>query len=235
MKTIGLGHYSRTGKDSLANAVIASLQEYDPKLRVGKVPFAWKLKNICYELYGWAGMKPPEWYETTEGEKDRNTVLPAIGKSPVSIWVDMGTPAVRDQVYENTWVDYLLKSDLGYDVLLIPDVRFSNEIEAVRSMGGTLIKVVRPGYGPRKSPADRALLGYRGWDYVVGASGEMTELRRWGSRLACWITGGQKPTQTPAEVAYAYSVEHVEPWARDHEVLPAGVTILNGRVCLEAA
>ncbi len=212
MKIIGLGHYSRTGKDSLANALLASIHEYDSYHMTKKISFAWKLKQIAFDLYAWDGMREPEFYETKEGEPYRDIVLPTIGKTPVQVWVDLGTPAVRQQVYDRTWIDFVLKTNHRVSTLVIPDVRFPNEIEAVREAGGTLIKVVRPGYGPRPTVADRALVGYDGWDYVVGSSGEMDELRSWGSRLARWITGGQAPVQTASERKAAGRVEVITPY-----------------------
>lgn len=213
MKVIGLGHYSRTGKDSFANYLLAALA--CPKIKAAKKSFAWKLKQVCYELYAWAGMREPEFYETPEGATYRDIVLQAMGKTPVQIWVDFGTPAVREQVYDRTWIDYLLKTDHGVEVLVVPDVRFPNEVEAIRELGGTLIKVVRPGYGPRKTVADRALLGFTGWDYVIGSSGEMSELNYWARGFSAWIENPrlfQKPMQSEEEKAKALSVEVIEPW-----------------------
>lgn len=212
MNIIGLGHYSRTGKDTLANAILASLHEYQPTYKAAKIPFAWKLKQICYDLYSWDGLQQPEFYDYKENEHLRDVKLPTIGKTPVEIWVAMGTPAVRENVYQNTWIDFVLNTDHGLDTLVIPDVRFPNEVEAVRAMGGTLIKVVRPGYGPRPTVADRALVGYDGWDYIVGGSGAMDELRSWGSRLTHWITGGLRPVQTASERKAASRVEVITPY-----------------------
>ncbi len=149
MIVIGFGHYSRTGKDSTANYMIECLDEYKSSIRVVKRSLAWKLKQVCFELYGWAGLMPPEHYETKEGEKDRDVRLPLLNNmTPVEVWVAFGTKAVRNNVYDRTWLDYLLKTDHGCDVLIIPDIRFPNEADAIREMGGLAIKVVRPGYGP---------------------------------------------------------------------------------------
>ena len=153
-------------------------------------------------MYGWAGLREPEFYESREGEQYREVVLPKIGKSPRQIWIDMGTKAVRRHVYEPTWLDYLLKGQHNLDVMVIPDVRFPNEAEAIRKSGGVLIKVVRPGYGPGPDVADRALLGYDGWDYVIGgdagSSESLARLRVWADRFARWLVGGEpRPNQTP--------------------------------------
>ena len=175
-RIIGLGHYSRTGKDTFANYYIEYLRYIKPEIKVVKQSLAWKLKQINFELYAWDGMREPEYYETPEGALARDIKLPTLGMTPVEVWVAFGTPAVREHVYDRTWLDYLLRSDLGYDILVIPDIRFPNEAKAVKESGGTLIKVVRPGYGPRNTVADRALLGYDGWDYVIGGEGTMQSL-----------------------------------------------------------
>jgi hypothetical protein len=213
---IGLGHYSRTGKDTFANYLTASLAERAPCLRVVKRSLAWKLKQITYDLYAWAGMQPPEHYETHEGEKDRDVVLPALGMTPVQVWVAFGTKAVRNNVYDRTWLDYLLKVNHKADILIVPDVRFPNEADAIKEASGITIKIVRPGYGPRKTVADRALLGYEGWDYVLGGRGSMEALNIAAQPFAIWAAGhGKKPVQTATERARELAVEYVEPWEED--------------------
>ena len=120
--------------------------------------------------------------------------------TPVEVWVAFGTKAVRNNVYDRTWLDYLLKSNLSTDVLIVPDVRFPNEADAIKAAGGVAIKIVRPGYGPRKTVADRALLGYDGWDYVLGDGGTMESLNLAARPFAAWAAGeADRPIQTSAE------------------------------------
>ncbi len=185
MKIIGLGHYSRTGKDTLANYMV----QYGGA-RVKKLPWAWKLKQICYELYAWAGVYSPEVYDTKECEYLRDVPLPLLandrwpqGPTPVDLWVALGTPAVRDNVHNDTWINYVLKSNHDCEILVIPDVRFLNEAEAVKAAGGTLVKVVRPGIQPRNTVADQALANWEGWDYTVGHSGFLEELESFAEKM----------------------------------------------------
>lgn len=211
---IGLGHYSRTGKDTFANTLIEELKREAPHLRAIKRPFAWKLKQVTYDLYAWAGVMPPEHYETPEGAKDRDVVLPALGMTPVELWVAFGTKAVRNQVYQATWRDSVLKTKHDADVVIIPDVRFPDEAEAIKETGGLLIKIVRLGYGPRKTVADRMLLNYDGWDYVLGNLG-LLALKGDAWRFAKWIAGRERsewPKQSPESRASALAVEVIEPW-----------------------
>ena len=205
---VGIGHYSRVGKDTLANAIVYSLQEVFPFVTVAKKSFAAKLKALAYQLYGWAGLQPQAFYEVQENEHLRQVKLPVVNLTPVEIWCKLGTDAIREKVYDMTWVDALLRSEHKERVVVIPDVRFPNEANAIKAAGGLLVKVVRPGYGPLNTTADRALIGYDGWDLIVGGSGEMSELRSWGHRIAMWCAGVKgKPEQTAEQRAAALSVE----------------------------
>jgi hypothetical protein len=207
MQVIGLGHYSRTGKDTLANFMVNDGAWRG--LKVVKQSFAWELKDVCHQLYGWAGLRSPEFYETDEGQKLRNVKLPAVGGglSPVEIWCRMGTDAVRNHVDSETWVNYLLHTPRVCDILVIPDVRFPNEANAIKERGGKLVKVVRPYHGPLETVADEALLNYEGWDYVVGSSGLLSDLEKWATRLVTGAESGYWPRQPRAIRSYAESVE----------------------------
>lgn len=186
MKILGLGHYSRVGKDEIANQIVQLSEERLPGTRVKKLPFAWKLKDVCHQLYGWDGLREAEFYDTDEGAPYRDIKLPKIGMTPVELWVGVGH-GLRLHAHPETWVDYVLRKDHDCDILVIPDVRYPNEVEAIRYLGGIVVKVVRPGYGPRDTPADLALWGWDGWDYVVGG-GAIPELRSWAEKLFLQLT-----------------------------------------------
>ena len=212
MKIIGLGHYSRTGKDTVANALVKELA--DTGVRAKKISFAWKLKDMCHQLYGWAGVREPEYYETLEGEKDRAVRLPKLasekypqGPTVVELWIDFGTPAIRDKVFQGSWIQYVLQTDHECDVLLIPDVRFANEITAIREENGTLLKCVRPGFKPRNSVADMNLWLYKGWDGIIGTSGQMSELQYEAKRVAEDILAGRPITFNARKTAKGYQME----------------------------
>lgn len=205
MQIIGLGHYSRTGKDTFANALVEQVISREGTAK--KIPFAKKLKQVCHELYGWAGLQDMEYYDDPANEHERDIVIPTLGMTPVQIWVAMGTPAVRENVYQYTWIDYVLKTDHQCEVLVIPDVRFPNEVEAIRKAGGKLIKIVRPGYGPRNTVADKALLGFTGWDYVLGQTGDINDLKFAGRMTANAALSGAWYTQSESQKRNALAVE----------------------------
>lgn len=211
---IGLGHYKRTGKDSFADYLIQALANKHCGISVTKTSFAWKLKQVCFELYAWAGLKPPEYYETKEGAEFREVILPAIGKSPRQIWIDFGTKAVRDNVYERTWLDYVTRSTYQHDVVIVPDVRFGNEFEELLRADGLLIKIIRPGFSPGPNRPDRTLLGEQRWSNVIGTSGTMSELEQWANQYADWIAGGDPVVVDQAAILAALNIEagSIDPW-----------------------
>lgn len=193
MKIIGIGHYSRTGKDTFANALVKNLKHHRPELRITRTGFARKLKEIAFELYHWAGVMPPEFYETAEGEVARNVRLPQLasdifpdGPTPVELWINLGTDAMRDNVYPHTWRDYLLKGTTDCDVLIITDTRFLNEAMPIKELDGVLIRMLRLGKGPRDSRADYELLRWRGWNYSL-ACDSMQQIVNWADRFAASI------------------------------------------------
>ena len=205
-KILGIGHYSRVGKDTFANELIRSIRAINPEMKIAKISFASKLKAIAHDLYGWAGLKDEAYYNDPKTESMRDVKLEPLGMTPVEIWVAFGTPAVRDQVYDLTWVDYLLKTKRDLDLLIIPDVRFPNEAAAIHREGGHLLKIVREGHGPRNTVADRALLGQPVWDNIVGDSGcDIWTAAKW---YADWYCGNAlEPSRPYHEIRQAILLE----------------------------
>ena len=183
MKIVGLGHYSRTGKDTLAGYILSACKQRG--LNAKRVGFADEVKVVSQQLYGWAGLKNREFYDRKENEHLRDRPLPLLSDlTPVDVWVAVGNK--MREVYPHTWIEKAMDlgvNDSTLDILIISDVRFPNECEAIKGEGGNLVKVVRPGYGPKDTASDRALLGYSGWDYIIGGSGELIELMLFADKV----------------------------------------------------
>jgi len=48
-----------------------------------------------------AGVKIPYYYEVNPQEKE--TLIPALGMTVRDLWIKMGTYAIRDNVFKDTW------------------------------------------------------------------------------------------------------------------------------------
>jgi hypothetical protein len=170
---IAFGHLKGTGKDTIARYLAACVKTQRPGMTVIKTGFADLLKDVCYMLYGWAGLKPGYEYEDTEGRAKKEEVLPALGKSPRRIWIEVGNK-IRD-VYEDTWIDFVLKG-VSADLLIISDLRYPNEAEKIKAQGGLVFKVTRGSQQYTSDVADDALLDYQGWTDGVLNDGTLEEL-----------------------------------------------------------
>jgi hypothetical protein len=63
--------------------------------------------------------------------------------TPRLILQKFGTEACREGIADNIWVAALEKRIHGYNDVVISDVRFPNEINFIRSVGGTVVRVKR--------------------------------------------------------------------------------------------
>lgn len=155
---IALGHKKHTGKDSTANCILEHFPEYKPK----KLSFALPLKQTCYNLLGWTGLRSPEYYETLPHEKA--TIIPVLGKSARDIWIEVGI--FFRGIHPDIWVHPAIQAAKRERIAIITDLRFPNEARLLKEAGAILIKVVRPQVKPSDDAADIALDGFDGWDYT---------------------------------------------------------------------
>lgn len=175
MLSISFGHDKNVGKDTAAGFVMSHLRTNSRFARIKRAGFADKLKDVCYQIYGWAGLMPGPWYEeSNERRKLKEVVLPLLGKSPRQIWILFGN-RVKSEVYQDTWVDYLLKSS-PVDFLVVSDMRFPYEADRMKFLGGLAIKIVRPDIVRTSDEADDPLLNYDGWSDVIYNDGSLGQL-----------------------------------------------------------
>lgn len=165
---IGLGHLSRVGKDTLALQLYTHFRQQFPDQQVLIIPFARKLKSICHILFEPYGLENEQYYD--DHPKERLISLPIINMTPLEIWVKFGTETMRKQYDEYIWCEHL---DLAIkycnpDILIIPDVRFPNEVSWLKAHPDVvLIKVNRLGFNGYDTIADNAMREYDEWDDVV--------------------------------------------------------------------
>ncbi len=176
MFMVAFGHRKRVGKDTAARFLSSYIRLAKKGSNVQVHGFADKLKSIAHELYFWAGLHPGEFYEDEANTHLRDVILPAIGKSPRRIWIDLGTHVGR-AIYWDTWVDYLQYSIFA-DVCIIKDMRFPNECERIKSLGGFVFKIERDDAPNDSDEADDPLKDYTGWSAVIENNGSLGALNK---------------------------------------------------------
>lgn len=129
---IGLTGKARSGKDSAANALIQ--QGYI------KMAFADPLKRAVAALTG-------EVLNAYHSDELKEAVTPALGVTRRKGLQDLGT-AIRSVFGSETFVRLLqygiLRGNPGHRYYVVSDVRYPNEAQALRDMGGTIIQISRP-------------------------------------------------------------------------------------------
>jgi hypothetical protein len=88
----------------------------------------------------------------------------------------MGTEVGREMISQTIWVDLAMKEAAKHDLVVITDVRFPNEAEAIKAQGGVLWRIQRPYVGPANThPSETALDGYE-FDAIVENNGFVEDL-----------------------------------------------------------
>jgi len=89
----------------------------------------------------------------------------------------LGTEAGRDILGVNIWVDTAF-ARVDNDKVVVTDVRFPNEADGIRQRGGEVVRIERPGVGPRNNhPSETSLLDYE-FDVTIYNDGTIEDLHR---------------------------------------------------------
>ncbi len=142
---IGLSGLAGAGKDTVADFLV---QHHCFE----KISLSDPMKKFCKELFGWDD-------ERLWGGSSLRNAIDESRKRPDGQYLTarfalqtLGTEWGR-ACYEDVWIDRAIKDAgerLRYfksDGVVIPDVRYKNERDAIWKAGGTIWRIIRPGSG----------------------------------------------------------------------------------------
>ena len=137
---IGLVGYIGSGKDTVGDILV---REHHYK----KFAFADALKDTVAMIFTWPrGLLEGD---SNASRAFRERIDPwwshkfGYEVTPRLMLQKMGSEACRDNIADNIWIAALEKRIHGYEDVVITDVRFPNEIDFIRSVGGKVIRVKR--------------------------------------------------------------------------------------------
>ena len=143
---IGIVGFAGSGKGTVGDILV---NDYD----FTKLSFADVVKDSVAAIFGWPRhLLEGDTDESREFREKRDDFWSArLGYefTPRLAMQLMGTESGRNVFHENIWVHAVErrikhKQEWEFeDKFVIPDVRFSNEIEAIRNWGGFIVRVVR--------------------------------------------------------------------------------------------
>ena len=132
------------------------------------VHFADSLKETVQVLF-----RIGEWETNTqEGKK---TTINWIGKTVRELLQGIGQ-GLRDAIDPNLWVKILFANTEGWTNYIIADVRYPNEIKAIKERNGVLIRIDRKGTGAGNHNSETALDDYKEWDVHIENNGSIEDL-----------------------------------------------------------
>lgn len=186
-RIVGLSGYARSGKDTAAQVLLAAGWE--------RRSFADRLREFLRALnpivpHGYIGTEPS--FNTWSEPLRVGDLVDAYGwEFAKEEWAEVrellqrcGTEAGRKVLGEDVWVNATLDDlpDPTKPPVVITDVRFPNEARAVKSLGGMVIRVNRPGIGPKTASdgtihSSETALDDWPFDAVIENDGTLEDLR----------------------------------------------------------
>lgn len=173
-RIIGIGGYASTGKDAVADILEGSYGFYrtsmsqlmnaalcrlDPQIEV-RHGVVFRYSELIRQL-GYTKAKE----------------LPEVRRLLQAIGTEVG----RDMFGQTFWVDQMRNNLDNYTTeasVAVTGIRFPDEVDMIRELGGRLWWVMRPGYGPVNRHTSDNLLTYEDFDRVVMNDGTLDDLEQ---------------------------------------------------------
>ena len=137
---IGVVGFIGSGKGTVADILVN-------KKDFTKISFADSVKDATAAIFGWPrGLLEGDTDESREfREKKDEWWSEKTGKhiTPRNMLQLMGTEAGRDVIHPDVWVLSVERKIGMYKNVVIPDVRFPNEMNFIQSLGGFVVRVKR--------------------------------------------------------------------------------------------
>lgn len=135
---IGITGKLEAGKTTLAKEI----QSHHKEGGVHILAFAKPLKDMCNSYFGFTYN---DLY-TTEGKKKYNELW---GMTAREFMQRLGQ-GLRDAIGPDVWVKllkcHILKKKDIYNVIIVDDCRYPEELQMIRDLGGITVRVTRPGH-----------------------------------------------------------------------------------------
>lgn len=169
---LGISGAKGSGKTTLANRVLLHLPVHQGRI----VAYASHLKRICYEYFG----IPYGWLNGTDEEKSSFRVPYCWKDMPIyqegrladqnlsvrEFMQVLGTDIFR-RIDPTVWIRATLREAAAATcaMVIIDDVRFPNEVEAIQQAGGKVVRLLRKAENHvDRHESERALDDYQGFD-----------------------------------------------------------------------
>lgn len=167
---IGFAGLKRSGKDTAAKVLTSSFG-------FTRLAFGDPLKAMLAAFLYIHDYTDEMVYDALEGDLKESPCPPFGGRSPRYAMQTLGTEWGRNLMKDSFWTDALKHCAQGNERVVVTDVRFPNEVDAIREMGGSIFKVVRPGLKSTDSHVSEAFINDLVADHTFINDGTLADLQ----------------------------------------------------------
>ena len=139
------------------------------------VPFAATLKDMIVPMITALGYDHQRAWELVIS--DKNYVLPEIGVSARHMLQTLGTEYGRQCLHPDIWLKCWQKKAERFSAVVADDVRFPNEADLIRGLGGEMWLVRRSAVQCTTDHSSEGSLDGYSFDRVIENDGTLDELR----------------------------------------------------------
>lgn len=138
---IGFAGRAGSGKDTAA-AVVSSIWGHR------RYAIADPIRHALDRLFRWSASGCSQMNQDFKRRPVLNDESTGLSFSPRQLAQWLGVEAGRELHGENCWVALMEGEYRQHRRLVVPDIRFSNELESIRRLGGVCILIERPDAQP---------------------------------------------------------------------------------------
>jgi len=166
---IGLVGLAGSGKSEVA-AVLTGVYGFT------RVKFADPLKNMLRTMLSDMGHTAEDVERYLEGDLKESLVdgLHHLGITARHLMVTLGTEWGRDNLHRDIWLHLWLARAERFAHVVADDVRFPNEVDAIRQAGGQIWQIIRPGLTAAAHASEQLVVEA---DRVIHNTGTLFDLR----------------------------------------------------------
>lgn len=154
MKIIGFAGRKWSGKDTSADHLVR-------KHGFVQYAFAAPLKNFCRDIFD---LDHDQLYGSKREEVDTRYDL-----TPRQLLQKFGSDFLRDMIDKDFWIKFFVRwANQQTKPIVVSDVRFQNELDIIRSLGGRVVRIDRKdGHGSNDPHASECVDSLKNVDVVI--------------------------------------------------------------------
>lgn len=194
-KLIGFTGYARSGKDTAAGFLCS-------ELGYSRVAFADALREMALAVDCYVDMRPD--FAVGEPKPRRlSELVDELGWESAKKFPDvrrllqrLGTEAGREILGDTVWIDLAVgKAAKITGPVVVSDVRFPNEVDAIHANGGIVVRVERPGCEPALGHVSDAGQGELDVDVTITNDSTLEKFREQVLLVESYYTETHKRSQ----------------------------------------